>query len=86
MGIDYVDLLALHEPTPEECADPEIIITLKNMVEKGYARAISIAGSVESIIRGASATDLFQACQFSDQSLSALIQVVERDTKFTPSA
>lgn len=41
---DYLDVLALHEPSPSEVADPEIQQTLALMVQKGFARTLSIAG------------------------------------------
>jgi aryl-alcohol dehydrogenase-like predicted oxidoreductase len=46
---DYVDVLALHEPTPEDCTDPAVIAALAKMVDKGYVRSLGIDGSPEAI-------------------------------------
>lgn len=62
---DYVDVLALHEPTPAEVADPHIQGTLQRMVKKGYARAISVAGPMPSI-QAAGATPGILVIQTSD--------------------
>jgi len=63
---DFVDVLALDEPTPEECADEAILRALQRIVEKGYARTISIAGAPEAIAAGARASALFGVAQFAD--------------------
>jgi aryl-alcohol dehydrogenase-like predicted oxidoreductase len=46
---DYIDVLALHEPTPGEVTDPQIIEALSGVVAKGYVRALSVAGEADSI-------------------------------------
>jgi aryl-alcohol dehydrogenase-like predicted oxidoreductase len=63
---DYVDVLALDDPSPEEAADEAILRALQHIVEKGYARAISIAGAPEAIVAGARATTLIGVAQFLD--------------------
>jgi len=63
---DYIDVLCLDAPNPDECANETILRELQRMVEKGWARCISIAGEPETILAGARASTLFRAAQFSD--------------------
>jgi aryl-alcohol dehydrogenase-like predicted oxidoreductase len=49
LGTDHIDVLAMHEPTPRDAANPAVFDVLRRLVEKGLVRAISIAGSPESI-------------------------------------
>lgn len=46
---DWVDVLALHDPSPEDCTDPALIAALTRMVDKGYVRSLGIDGSPEAI-------------------------------------
>lgn len=48
LNTDYVDVLALHDPDPAECADPALIEALAQAVKSGRVRAVGVAGSVES--------------------------------------
>jgi aryl-alcohol dehydrogenase-like predicted oxidoreductase len=63
---DYIDVLALHEPSIAMCKDPATLDRLESLVKKGYVRCLSIAGSLESIIAGSEASSLFQFAQFQD--------------------
>jgi aryl-alcohol dehydrogenase-like predicted oxidoreductase len=61
---DYIDVLALHEPTPSACSDSSMLRTLERIVEKGYVRSISIAGPLEAIAAGAQASPVYRFGQF----------------------
>jgi len=63
---DYIDVLALHEPSIAMCEAPATLEMLEKIVKKGYVRCISIAGSPRSIIAGSSASPLYQFAQFQD--------------------
>ncbi|WP_156964425.1 aldo/keto reductase [Methylocapsa aurea] len=63
---DYVDVLVLDGPTSEECVDEAILRALQRMVEKGYARAVSIAGAPETIIGAVRASAVYRIAQFVD--------------------
>lgn len=63
---DYVDVLALHDPRPEECEDEDLLAALQRVVEKGYARAIGIAGTPEAVLAGAQASSLYKIAEFRD--------------------
>ncbi len=72
---DYVDVLALDEPSPEDCASEAVLGALQRIVDKGYARAICISGAPESIVAGVRASALFRIAQFVD---SPFQQAAER--------
>jgi len=60
---DYVDVLALHDPSPEDCANPALLAALRRVVEKGYVRRLSIEGDPEAI-EAASPHGQFAMVQF----------------------
>ncbi len=60
---DHIDVLALHDPSPEDCANPALIAALQRMIDKGYARCLSIEGGPETI-EAASAYRQFAMVQF----------------------
>lgn len=60
---DYVDVLALCDPTPGDLANPALIEALQRMVDKGYVRCLSVEGEPEAI-EAASAADAFGIVQF----------------------
>jgi aryl-alcohol dehydrogenase-like predicted oxidoreductase len=60
---DYVDVLTLHDPSPEDCANPALLVALQRMVEKGYVRCLSIEGEPEGI-EAANAYRQFAMVQF----------------------
>ncbi|MGH6794197.1 MAG: aldo/keto reductase, partial [Methylocella sp.] len=41
---DYIDVLALHEPWPQDCESDAILRELRRMIERGYVRCVAIAG------------------------------------------
>ncbi|HYP57986.1 MAG TPA: aldo/keto reductase [Beijerinckia sp.] len=61
---DYVDVLALHDPSPRDCTDEAVLRVLRRVVEKGYVRQVSIAGRPDAILAGAGASTVFSAAQF----------------------
>ena len=73
---DYIDVLALHDPSPEDCTNEAILRELRRMIDKGYVRCIAIAGSPPAIIAGARASELFKVAQLPDSPFApALAQV-----------
>ncbi|HEV7911009.1 MAG TPA: aldo/keto reductase [Methylocella sp.] len=63
---DYIDVLALHEPGPRDCASEAILRELLRMIEKGYMRCVAIAGAPEAILAGARASELYKIAQLPD--------------------
>ncbi|TCU76697.1 aryl-alcohol dehydrogenase-like predicted oxidoreductase [Bradyrhizobium sp. R2.2-H] len=70
LGTDYVDVLALHDPTPDEAASDHIFDRLRRLVEKGYVRALSVAGEPASVIAAARSGKPIDIAQFRDTPLS----------------
>ncbi len=63
---DYIDVLALHEPTPQEAADAMIFEVLQRLVKRGLVRAIAVAGATESIEAAMTAGHPVDVAQFPD--------------------
>lgn len=61
---DYVDVLALHDPDPDEVRNHELLTVLETVVTSGKARALSIAGSFEVGLQGLGQSRLFDVVQF----------------------
>lgn len=69
---DYVDVLAIHEPTPEEAVNPEIFEVLAKLKAEGRIRAIGIAGSRECIQAAMGAGMPLDVAQFPAEPLQHL--------------
>jgi aryl-alcohol dehydrogenase-like predicted oxidoreductase len=70
LGTDYIDVLAVHEPTMKDAASPEIFHVLRRLVRQGLVRAVSIAGDqagIEAAVRAGQAIDI---AQFPDTPLT----------------
>ena len=80
---DYLDVLALHEPSPLDCANDEILTVLHRVVEKGYVRLVSIAGPLASIAAGVNKSALYGVAQLADnpfeQMLHSLREEISKD-------
>jgi len=61
---DYIDVLAIHDPTPAEATDDRIYSALERLKQKGLIRTISLAGSPESIIAGLGSGNVPDFAQF----------------------
>jgi aryl-alcohol dehydrogenase-like predicted oxidoreductase len=60
---DYIDVLALSDPTPEDCANPAILAALQKMIDRGYARRLAVDGDADAI-EAAAAMGQFSMVQF----------------------
>jgi aryl-alcohol dehydrogenase-like predicted oxidoreductase len=67
---DYIDVLAVHEPTLQDVANAGIFDVLRRLVERGLVRAVSIAGTPESIEAGVRAQYPIDVVQFPDTPLT----------------
>jgi aryl-alcohol dehydrogenase-like predicted oxidoreductase len=67
---DYIDVLAVHEPTLQDVANAGIFDVLRRLVERGLVRAVSIAGTPESIEAGFRAQYPIDVVQFPDTPLT----------------
>lgn len=74
---DYVDVLALHEPWPQDCASEAILRVLRRMIENGYVRCVAIAGSAEAILAGARASEIYKIAQLRDDLFARTVAGVK---------
>ncbi|HUI20580.1 MAG TPA: aldo/keto reductase [Methylocella sp.] len=83
---DYIDVLALDEPSPQDCVNEGILRELRRLVDKGYVRCVAISGSAEAILAGARAPGHYNIAQLADdpfsQSLARLKESLPADAKF----
>jgi hypothetical protein len=77
LRIDYIDVLALDEPSPQDCANEAVLRELRRVIEKGYVRCVAIAGAPEAIIAGARAPGIYKIAQLSDNPFSQTVAPVK---------
>jgi hypothetical protein len=68
---DYIDVLALHEPTLDEAWNSEIYEVLDGLIKKGIVRAISVAGTEDAALAAFSSGYKLGFIQFADPPFSA---------------
>jgi aryl-alcohol dehydrogenase-like predicted oxidoreductase len=66
LRLEHVDVLALHEPLPGEASDPDVCEILQRILDKGYARLVGIAGSLESVVSGIRSFPSYRFAQVPD--------------------
>lgn len=64
LGTDFVDVLALHEPSGADVANHELLMALEAAVSSGKARSLSIAGDADVCVTGLTHSASFQMGQF----------------------
>ena len=67
---DYIDVLAVHEPGLDDAANSEIFDVLRSLIERGLIRAVSVAGTVESLETVARVRQPIDFAQFPDTPFS----------------
>jgi aryl-alcohol dehydrogenase-like predicted oxidoreductase len=73
---DYVDVLALHDPTFEDICRHDVLKAIDNVVVKGYARAISIAGTIDVALAAIPMSERFRLIQFANNLFSPGLEAV----------
>lgn len=63
---DYVDVLALHEATPEEVTREDILRAIERVLVSGKVRMISIASTVEAVLAGFQTSSLYSVAQLAN--------------------
>ena len=69
---DYIDVLALHEPTAEDAASSATFEVLNRLKEKGLIRAIAVAGAPESIMVAIAAGYPIDVVQFPNSPVAGI--------------
>jgi aryl-alcohol dehydrogenase-like predicted oxidoreductase len=83
---DYLDVLALHDPTPEEAASEEIIETLNHLIQDGLVRCAAIAGARDSVEAGVNASPVYSVGQVANGPAGEELDEIfrSRDRKLFP--
>ena len=63
---DHVDVLALHEATPQEVVRDDVLRAIETALTSGKARAISIASSPDAAMAGIAASPLYGVVQLAN--------------------
>jgi aryl-alcohol dehydrogenase-like predicted oxidoreductase len=63
---DYLDVLALHEATIDDVQRDDVLRALDNVISKGYARAISLAGDLDVALAAVVLSERFRVIQFAN--------------------
>lgn len=69
LGTDRVEVYALHDPTPEEIAQDEVLRALERVIARGQARFVAVAGERPAAL-AAAATGRFPIVQTADDPLA----------------
>lgn len=70
LGVDYIDVLAVHEPSVQEVADDRIFEVLARLIERGVVRALSLAGTPESVSTAITMRPSLSFLQFPDDPIA----------------
>ena len=71
LKIDYVDVLALHDPSEVDVINDEVLAALSRIIEKGYARVVGIAGERAVAENGLRSNSLYGMTQYASEPLTA---------------
>jgi aryl-alcohol dehydrogenase-like predicted oxidoreductase len=69
LGVDAVDVYALHDPDPADVARDEVRTALERVLQRGQARAIGVAGGFETCRAALAAGEPYSALQTSAAAL-----------------
>jgi aryl-alcohol dehydrogenase-like predicted oxidoreductase len=75
---DYVDVLALHEATLDDVQRDDVLRTLDNIISKGYARAISLAGDPVVALAAVKLSERFRIMQFANNVFASNIALAKQ--------
>jgi aryl-alcohol dehydrogenase-like predicted oxidoreductase len=63
---DYVDVIAMHDATLDELQRDDVLRALDNVIGKGYARVISLAGDLVVALAVVAGSERFRIVQFAN--------------------
>jgi len=70
LRIDHVDVFALHDPDPADVGNDEILRALEQVLERGQARAIGVAGTREACVAAKMGGEPYSVLQMSVEALA----------------
>jgi len=71
MQTDYVDVFALHDPSPEDVLRDDILRSLERVLERGQARSVAVAGTGEACRAALKASAPYALLQISVEDFTA---------------
>lgn len=71
LRIDHVDVFALHDPDPADVGRDEILRALERALERGQARAIGVAGTVDACLAAKTSGGRYSVLQMSVEALAS---------------
>ncbi len=77
MRTDYIDVFALHDPSPEDVMRDEVVYALQSVIDRGQARYISVAGDADAIRAAVRGNGPYQFLQFADSPDASIIEEVQ---------
>lgn len=79
LDTDYLDILALHDPTVAEVGFEEVWTTMRRMIDKGYVRSVSVAGSAASCVAAVAAAPTLDVLQFGSSVFDNSLRMVQAE-------
>lgn len=71
LRIAHVDVFALHDPDPTDVGNDEILRALERVLERGQAREIGVAGTVEACLAAKNSGGPYNVLQMSVEALAS---------------
>jgi hypothetical protein len=75
---DHVDVLALHEPQLADVQRQDVLQALDNVVSKGYARTISLAGDLNVALAAIPLSEQFHIIQVPNSPFAPNVELAKR--------
>jgi aryl-alcohol dehydrogenase-like predicted oxidoreductase len=75
---DYVDVLALHGADLDDVQRDDVLQALDNVISKGYARAISLAGDLVVALAAVALSERFRIIQFANNLFAPNIALAKQ--------
>jgi aryl-alcohol dehydrogenase-like predicted oxidoreductase len=81
---DYVDVIALHEATLDELQRDDVLRALDDVIGKGYARAISLAGEITVALAAVAMSERFRIVQLANNLFVPNVALAKRQMPANP--
>lgn len=76
LGTDFVDVLALHDPSADDVENHALLMALEAAVTSGKARALSVAGAPDVDMRALAGSQTFGIAQFALDPFEARVKAI----------
>lgn len=86
LGTDYVDVFALHDPSPEDVVNDDVLRGLEDIVTSGKARYLSVAGTLAPCLAGFEDGRPYSLAQIADDPLAGSLAELRSRSVRQPAA